>query len=126
MSERWAVLVTGSRAWTDYDAIERVLSEYPAGTVLIHGDARGADSLAAECGERFVFNVIAMPAQWKRHGVVAGPIRNGHMVRVLLALKECGHNVRVEAFPLRSSKGTRDAMRRAMELGVETRDHGAR
>jgi hypothetical protein len=40
------VIVAGSSTWTDADAIRRELLLLPAGSVVIHGDAPGADALA--------------------------------------------------------------------------------
>jgi hypothetical protein len=42
------VIVAGIMSWTDAEAIRRELARLPAGTVIIHGDAAGADALAGE------------------------------------------------------------------------------
>jgi hypothetical protein len=48
-------------------------------TLLIHGDARGADWLAGEWAkERGV--EVACPADWRRRGRGAGPIHNRQML----------------------------------------------
>lgn len=47
---------------------------------VIHGDARGADLLAAAAAMRLGFGVRAFPANWKLHGRAAGPIRNLQML----------------------------------------------
>jgi hypothetical protein len=44
------VLVTGSAAWTDADALRRELIKLPAGSTVAHGDSPGADALAGEIG----------------------------------------------------------------------------
>ncbi len=49
------ILVTGSREWTKRDPIRRELSKYPAGTILVHGAADGADSIAGEIGKELGF-----------------------------------------------------------------------
>lgn len=41
------VLVCGSRHWTDPAPIRAVLAALPADTVVVHGAAPGADTLAA-------------------------------------------------------------------------------
>jgi hypothetical protein len=124
VSERWAVLVTGSRDWTDSEAIGRVLEPYQPGTVLIHGDAGGADTYAAGWGEYYDYVVLDMPAQWKRDGKGAGPARNYAMLDVLLALRRCGYDVAVLAFPLPQSRGTRHMMQIARAAKVDVFDYG--
>lgn len=42
------VLVTGSRGWTDAEAIHRESSTLSGKVVVIHGGAKGADSIAGE------------------------------------------------------------------------------
>lgn len=38
-------LVTGSREWTDWALVRRFVDALPPGTTVIHGDARGLDSM---------------------------------------------------------------------------------
>ena len=52
----------------------------PKITALIHGGARGADEGAAEWGKSEGLRVLAFPADWKKHGKAAGPIRNQRMI----------------------------------------------
>ena len=83
------VLVTGGRDYADRATIRRTL-EYlaeayihgfrPEEIVLVHGDAPGADTLAAEEAAALGWSVEAHPADWETHGRAAGPIRNKHMV----------------------------------------------
>lgn len=83
------VLVTGGRDYTDRATIRRTL-EYladcyihgfaPGEVVLVHGDAPGADTLAAEEAAALGWRTEAHPADWEMHGRAAGPIRNQHMV----------------------------------------------
>jgi hypothetical protein len=80
------VLVTGSRDWTDSATIEAALTvaaaHAPAGRVLVlvHGDARGADRIAAHHAARTGWRVEAHPARWDRDGRAAGYRRNAAMV----------------------------------------------
>ncbi len=39
------ILVTGSRVWFDYQAIEEFLLNLPPQTTIIHGGAQGVDSI---------------------------------------------------------------------------------
>jgi len=49
-------------------------------TVVIHGGASGADLGGAQWGEDINAKVLCFPANWKKHGKSAGPIRNKRMV----------------------------------------------
>lgn len=120
---RRAVLVTGSRDWVDYAPIESRLALYPSGTILIHGDCgkpvrrdgetakwQGADKIAGYVGSRLGHIVWRLP-YFDDLGKRGGPARNDAMFRVLLALKDAGHAVFVEAFPIGKSPGTRGMLR---------------
>lgn len=80
------VLFTGSRDWRDKDAIRRALvdlTDFDRGDdspVLVHGDCKGADKLAAEVASELGWTVLARPADWAKHGRAAGPIRNQAMI----------------------------------------------
>jgi hypothetical protein len=83
--------------------------------VLVHGDQRGADRLAAEVARReFGWNVEPHPARWELHGAAAGPIRNQEMV-------DTKPNLCV-AFPTKPEgtrgSGTWDCVGRARRAGV--------
>ena len=104
------ILVCGGRDYTDQANVDKVLfdetglrDQYKSGTI-IHGNARGADSLAASWGYRMGWKVEAYPADWKTHGRKAGPIRNKQML-------EEGKPDLVIAFP--GGKGTADMIRQA-------------
>lgn len=80
-------------------------------TLLIHGDARGADRLAGDWAERNGVHQLAFPAQWERYGKQAGLIRNMRMLDEKPAI--------VIAFP--GGRGTADMVRRAEAAGVSVR-----
>ncbi|GAA3638091.1 hypothetical protein GCM10022267_25750 [Lentzea roselyniae] len=83
MSHR--ILITGSRRWTDVNRVRRMLAVvralYPT-AVLVHGNCRGADRIAAGIWRSWGLPTEAHPADWDRHKRAAGPIRNRHMVRL--------------------------------------------
>lgn len=122
-----AVLVTGTRELKNWVVVRRALAAYPPGSVLIHGDCRGADRMAGEVGkDLFGFSVIPMPAQWEKDGVTdknAGNVRNQHMLDVLLHLRSCGYSIYAEAFPSASSVGTRNMIRLLGLARVQTNVH---
>ena len=57
------LLVCGSRGWTDKDTIADVLADYADRhpVVVLHGAARGADTLAAEVATFYGYEVRAFP-----------------------------------------------------------------
>lgn len=77
--------------------------------VVIHGGARGADEAAADWGKSEHAQVIAFPADWKKHGKAAGPIRNQKMI-------DEGRPDVVLALP--GGRGTADMIRRAEGAGL--------
>jgi hypothetical protein len=74
------VLVCGSRDWTDLQTISVRMAQLPPGSTVIHGAARGADTIAAESALRLGLHVHAFPAQWTEFGKAAGAIRNSLML----------------------------------------------
>lgn len=80
------LLITGSRDWTDNNAISRALFDYwyradkPSDLVLVHGGANGADLMAASCWGWNNLPVEAYPADWEGLGRRAGIVRNLQML----------------------------------------------
>ncbi len=81
--------------------------------MVISGAARGADHIAARVAFEEGFDVVEFPAQWKKFGRKAGPIRNQQML-------DEGKPTFVFAFSLDilQSKGTLDMVTRATQAGV--------
>lgn len=78
------LLVCGSRDWWCSRTVWKHISLLAPIATLLHGAARGADSLAAQAiidgaGGPDV-DVCSFPADWKRDGRAAGPIRNARML----------------------------------------------
>lgn len=77
------LLVCGGRDYGDHDKVSATLDAIHRDervTLLIHGAASGADSLAATWAQ---FRGIAEdrhPADWAKQGKAAGPIRNEQML----------------------------------------------
>lgn len=123
------LLVTGSRDWESYGAIDAAIGgvldrlvEARRDLVVVHGACpTGADAMAATyCEENawWVDNlgrmlaVEAHPADWSQ-GKKAGPLRNQAMV-------DLGADLCL-AFPLEGSRGTWDCVKRARAAGIEVR-----
>ena len=121
-NECW--LVCGGRRFDDYDGLREVLTSLARhrGGVpaqVVHGNAGGidatgktfgADKLGGLWASRLAITVTAVPANWRKHGPSAGPIRNQKML-------DDFEPELVIAFP--GGKGTADMIRRAREAGVE-------
>lgn len=106
------VLVCGGREYANMMAMARVFDDLPDGTVIIHGGARGADSLAGECAKHNDFAVEVYKADWVTHGKAAGAIRNQRML-------DEGCPELVIAFP--GGRGTADMVSRARKAGIPVR-----
>ena len=107
-ADGFRVLVCGGRDYDDRDRVFSELDTLQPIRMVIHGNARGADTLAqAWCLSRRV-QAAACPAQWSKYGKRAGPMRNEAML---------GHSPDlVLAFP--GGRGTADMVSRARKAGV--------
>jgi uncharacterized protein (DUF58 family) len=106
------ILVCGGRDYADARALGAELDALHAGnpvTDLIHGAARGADSLAAAWARSRGISIRPFPADWDRHGKAAGFLRNVRMLRE-------GRPDLVVAFP--GGRGTAHMVGLARRAGV--------
>jgi hypothetical protein len=113
------VLVCGDRNWTDRASLFRALtvldltSEKPI-TGVVEGEATGADTMAREWADQTGIKVLSFPANWRKYGKAAGPMRNQQM------LDEGKPELVVYFHPdLANSRGTGDMVRRAKKAGIE-------
>ena len=106
------IMITGSRNWINRKTISDTLEAYGGKHTLIHGGARGADRLSGEVAELRGWDVEVFPAKWDKYGKSAGSIRNQEMI-------DSSPDI-VLAFPLRGSRGTFDAIRRAKAANIKT------
>lgn len=75
------VLICGSREWRDELPMKAWFAAFENKPVtIIHGCAKGADSLAGFLAECYRLKVEEYPADWSMHGKAAGPIRNQRML----------------------------------------------
>jgi hypothetical protein len=122
------ILITGGRSWDDYWTINDAILDAscwqdvcwaddfdPASITVIHGNARGADTLAGEIANKFRMTVEVHPARWDIYGRGAGPIRNQEMV-------DSGSDICL-AFLMPGSTGTADCVKRAEKAGIEVRKY---
>lgn len=97
------VLVCGGRDYDDYATLVWHLSELDP-EVIIHGGAKGADSLAGRYAQENTIPVEVFEANWEEYGRAAGMLRNQRMI-------EKGKPDYVLAF--KGGRGTLDLITRA-------------
>jgi YspA, cpYpsA-related SLOG family len=110
------VLVCGGRDYADSEFITKVikyLRDKFGTTIIVHGNARGADSLARDAARQLGMEDRPYSADWNKHGRAAGPIRNQQM----LDNEEIDT---VVAFP--GGRGTADMIGRAKDQGINVID----
>jgi len=107
------LLVTGGRDYWDeielFNTLDEI-AEYRDISVVIHGNAAGADTLAGTWARDRGIPVISVPADWQRYGRQAGPIRNR------LMLEQCKPDL-VVAF--KGGRGTKDMVTISRAAGIE-------
>jgi hypothetical protein len=124
MTERYTVIVSGSRGWTDTTAVHYVLTAAAClaaarGRVLLlrFGDCpTGVDRLALEWATATGAEYERFEADWARFGYAAGPRRNREMAR--LGADLC------LILPGETSVGTWDCARQATAAGIQVLNLG--
>ncbi len=102
------ILVCGGRNYFDAERIDRVL-DLVGPSLVIHGDARGADALAANWAVKRGVPHQCFKADWHLHGKSAGMKRNRQMLLERPRL--------VIAFP--GGAGTAGCVGAAMQMGIQ-------
>jgi hypothetical protein len=114
------IVVTGGRDYIDYARVAATLDGIHSrqGIVaVVHGDARGADTLAARWANGTGIPCLEVPARWSAIGLGAGTDRNARMLNLAsLCARGTGHAVQVVAFP--GARGTRDCVNQATKRGL--------
>lgn len=106
------VLVTGSRSWTDEDAVREAFYELPFPFTLIHGGAPGADTIAGYIYlDEYGLAPIVVRPDYKKYFYKAAPLkRDAEMLDYVQKIKRAGHDVLVLSFKdMTSNTGGTDA-----------------
>ena len=115
----YRVIVAGGRDFKDEkylkDSLDSLRTEY-IDIEIVSGHANGADKLAEEYAKRLGLVLKVFPADWKKYGRAAGPIRNREMLSYITE----GNPV-VAAFWDGQSKGTKNMIDQARKEDVECR-----
>lgn len=119
------IVTTGSREWTDMNQTHRGLlmalrlvadgytREEEKSITLIHGGARGADTLAARAAEERGWQIGEYKADWSKYGKSAGHIRNQRMIDDEQPILCVAYLI-----PELPCRGTRDMMQRCALAGI--------
>ncbi len=117
------ILCTGDRNWSNRALVYRVLATLTHSSTVIHGGARGLDTIAAQCALELnllidlpptrKYPLGGYPAEWDKYHKAAGPIRN---TRMLFEGKPdevwAWHN------DLKNSRGTRNMVEQSQKAGL--------
>lgn len=106
------VLVCGDRNWP-WAARLRTVLEYISPDIIMEGEARGADRMAARWAVRYGIEPMRYPADWDRYGLAAGPRRNAQMLREGKPDLVAAFHDRIE-----DSRGTADMLCKAEDAGI--------
>ena len=108
----YKVIIAGTRDFSDYALLRSFADQTLFGAKdieIVSGGARGADALGERYAREHGYALKVFPAEWKKWGRAAGPIRNGQMA---------GYADALIAFWDGQSSGTRDMIRKAEEKGL--------
>jgi hypothetical protein len=106
------VIVAGGRDFADAELLNSVLCEMygDKDIEVVCGDASGADTLGKKWAEKNGKAVKSFPADWRKYGKKAGPIRNRQMAE---------YGTHLVAFWDGVSRGTGGMINVASELGLD-------
>lgn len=109
------ILVTGGRDFADRRMLDQVLNKAKVRfkpTHLIHGGARGLDTMAHEWAKANGVQPVTCEANWSYYDKAAGPIRNAAMALLYPDI--------LIAFP--GGSGTANMVEQAVRHGILTYD----
>lgn len=114
MFDQYRVIIAGGRYFSDYELLKEKCDEFlhdktGEEIVIISGHASGADSLGERYAQERGYKIETYPADWKKYGRAAGPIRNEQMANIANALI---------AFWDGKSKGTKSMINLAKKKGL--------
>ena len=109
------ILICGDRNWTNTYVMRKVMRRFfNDKTILIHGNARGADKMSGRIAQEIGCLVKSYPADWDTHGRSAGPIRNRLMLSKSPDIVIGFHD------DISKSKGTKDMLNISKRNNIET------
>jgi len=112
------VCICGDRNYTCIENIEKEIlllkEKYNDNLLIITGKCQGVDNLAERVSIKHNIKHIEYPADWKKYGKAAGPIRNKQMIQE-------GKPELVIAFHnnIKHSKGTKNMVNQCLAENIE-------
>ena len=106
------ILICGARDFDDKIIIDNFILSLSKDTVIIEGEAKGADSLARDCAIQHGLEVEKYPADWS-FGPRGGPVRNTRMLREGKPDIIIGYSK-----DIKTSKGTKNMLTQGIKAGV--------
>lgn len=101
-------IICGGRHYENKELVYKVLDVLKPTLIVTGKSPTGADRIAEEWAKEKGVKTWGIEADWRKHGIFAGPLRNKEIV-------EKGADICV-AFT--GGKGTKDMMRKAQEAGI--------
>lgn len=85
------VIIAGCRDFNDYGLLQQTCdhllqNQQKDNVIIVSGHATGADALGERYAKEKGYKIEKHPADWKKYGKAAGPIRNAIMAEVSSAL----------------------------------------
>jgi hypothetical protein len=110
------ICITGSRVWTDEVSIRLRFMLLAPGTLVVHGGARGADSIADKVAKELGLKTKVYTPDWNKYGRSAGLVRNEEMLRETKPYLLIAFAAGDSTAPI--SPGTGHAIRVARKIGI--------
>lgn len=126
MKKHIKIIVCGGRHFEDYELLKSILDKHfedngiaPNDVEIVSGHCQGADMLGERYAKENGCALRVFPAEWKKYGKVAGPIRNKQMVDYIATAEER----LVVAFVSPKSKGTCHTVSLARKIDIPVIEH---
>lgn len=116
---RLKILICGGRHFCDYALLEsvvgKVAKDYNFSEIeIVSGHCIGADRLGEAYAKKHNVSLKIFPAEWKKYGKRAGPIRNKQMIDYIAAYE----NKIVIAFTSPNTKCTKNTIALAKKANI--------
>ena len=112
------IIICGGRHFDDYEVLEKVVDKviselkFTSQEIeIVSGHCQGTDLLGELYAEKHGLKCAVFPANWKKFGKAAGPVRNSEMIKYI----SDSENPMVIAFVGPNSKGTMDTVKKAIK-----------
>lgn len=109
------VIIAGGRDFNNYELLKEKCNKIlinKSDIEIVSGGADGADRLGESYAKDMGYPIKYFPADWKKYGNAAGPIRNKQMAEYADSLI---------VFWDWQSKGTKNMIKNAQDIGLQVR-----